>query len=225
MGAKPYERTRLRKERRNGARSRQLETRFGLIEDLRLPRVRKAGTSYSTILGRYRRQGERINQIVSEMFLRGISARKVGKISHLLWGSGVSPAEVRGMNKGIKKELIRWLNRPIAEKFTYLIIDGAHFKVRRKRISRDAALCEVGITEEGHRESQKAWEPLLTQLVRRELDPKAVLMVSSDGYPGIVAATRTVLPYSEHQRCLFHKMGNLKAKWSWPALSLTPGPS
>jgi len=63
----------------------------------------------------------------------------VGKISHLPWGSDVSPAEVSRMNKSVKKELIRWLNRPIAEKFAYLIIDGAYFKVRRKRISREAA--------------------------------------------------------------------------------------
>ena len=126
------------------------------------------------------------------------------------------------MNKSVKKELIRWLNRPITQKFAYLVIDGAYFKVRRKRISREAALCAVGITEkgqkehlgfiQGHRESQQAWEFLLTQLVRRGLDPKGVLMVSSHGCPGITAAIRTVLPYSEHQRCLFHKMANLKAK-------------
>jgi len=69
ISAKPYERTPLRKDRRNGSRPRKLETRFGLIEDLRIPRGRKSATSYSTILGRYRRQDERINQIVSEMFL------------------------------------------------------------------------------------------------------------------------------------------------------------
>ena len=152
IGAKAYERTPLRKDRRNGSRTRTLETRFGLIEDLRIPRGRKLATGYSTILGRYRRQDERINQIVSEMFLRGISTRKVGKISHLLWGSDVSPAEVSRMNKSVKRELIRWLNRPLTEKFAYLIIDGAYFKVRRKRISREAALCAVGITEKGHRE-------------------------------------------------------------------------
>ena len=98
ISAKPYERTPLRKDRRNGSRPRKLETRFGLIEDLRIPRGRKSATSYSTILGRYRRQDERINQIVSAMFLRGVSTRKVGKISHLLWGSDVSPAEVSRMN-------------------------------------------------------------------------------------------------------------------------------
>ena len=222
IGAKRYERTPLRKDRRNGSRSRKLETRFGVIEDLRLPRARKSGTEYSTIVGRYRRQDERIDQIVSEMFLRGVSTRKVGKISRLLWGSEVSPAEVSRMNKSVKRELIRWLNRPITKKFAYLIIDGVYFKVRRKRISREAALCAVGITEkgerehlgfiQGHRESQKAWESLLTQLVRRGLDPKSVLMVTSDGCPGIMAAIRMVFPYSEFQRCLFHKMANLKAK-------------
>lgn len=231
IGAKPYERTPLRKDRRNGFRPKKIQTRFGFIEDLRLPRARKWGTRYSTILGRYRRQDERINQIVSEMFLRGVSTRKVGKISHLLWGSEVSPAEVSRMNKRVKKGLIRWLNRPITRKFAYLIIDGVYFKVRRKRIGREAALCAVGITEngerehlgftQGHRESRKAWESLLTQLVRRGLDPKGVLMVTSDGCPGITAARGTVFPYSEHQRCLFHKIANLKAKCpksEWPLI-------
>ena len=126
------------------------------------------------------------------------------------------------MNKGVKKELIRWLNRPISKTIAYLIIDGAYFKVRRKRVGKEAALCAVGITEQGqrehlgfiqgHRESREAWECLLTQLIRRGMDPKELLLVVSDGCPGIVAALRTVFPYSDHQRCLFHKMANLRAK-------------
>jgi putative transposase len=231
IGARPYERSPRRKDRRNGSRSRTLKTRFGVIEDLSLPRGRKAGISYSTILARYQRQDRRIEEVVSSMFLRGVSTRKVGKISHLLWGSEISPAEVSRMNKRIKRELIRWLNRPISKRFAYLIIDGAYFKVRRKRISREAALCATGITEEGerehlgflqgHRESQPAWEFLLTQLLSRGLDPKGVRMVTSDGCPGIISAISTAFPYSEHQRCLFHKMANLKAKCpqsEWPLI-------
>lgn len=231
IGAKPYQRTPLRQDRRNGSRMRRLETRFGLLEDLRLPRGRKSGTAYSTLLARYRRQDARIDQIVSEMFLRGVSTRKVGKISYLLWGSEVSPAEVSRMNQRVRKELIRWLNRPISKKIAYLLIDGAYFKVRRRRVSREAALCATGITEggerehlgfiQGHRESQQAWEFLLTQLVRRGLDPKGLLMVTSDGCPGIMGAISTVFPYSDHQRCLFHKMANLQAKCpkiEWPLI-------
>jgi transposase-like protein len=231
IGARPYERTENRRDYRNGTRRRTLRTRFGLIEDLQIPLGRKAGVGYSSVLERYRRKDSKIEDIVSEMFLRGVSTRKVGKISRLLWGSDLSAAEVSRMNKHVKKELIRWLNRPITKEIAYLIIDGAYFKVRRKRVGTEAALCAVGITEDGQREhlgfiqgqreSQEAWEFLLTHLVRRGLDPRKVLMVVSDGCPGILAAVRTVFPYSDFQRCLFHKMGNLQAKCpktEWPLI-------
>ena len=231
IGARPYERTEARRDYRNGTRTRALQTRFGLIEDLQIPLGRKAGIGYSSILERYRRKDSKIEDIVSEMFLRGVSTRKINKITNLMWGSDVSPAEVSRMNKDVKKELIRWLNRPITKDIAYLIIDGAYFKVRRKRVGTEAALCAVGITEDGQREylgfiqgqreSREAWEFLLTHLVRRGLNPKKVLMVVSDGCPGILAAIRTIFPYSDHQRCLFHKMGNLQAKCpktEWPLI-------
>jgi transposase-like protein len=184
-------------------------------------------------LRRYRRQDRKIeDDIVSEMFLRGVSTIKVGKpskkmagkVCKLLWGSDVSASEVSRMNphqaevklaclRG-RKELIRWFNRPITKEMAYLIIDGAYFKVRRRRVGTEAMLCAVSITEDchmehlwfiqGHRESQEAWEFLLTHLVRRGLDPTKIPMVVSDEYPGILAAIRTVFPYNDHQRCLFH---------------------
>ena len=94
IGAKPYERTEDRQDYRNGSRKRTLRTRFGLIEDLQIPLGRKAGIGYSSILERYRRKDNKIEDIVCEMFLRGVSTRKVNKISQLLWGSELSPAEV-----------------------------------------------------------------------------------------------------------------------------------
>lgn len=68
---------------------------------------RKAGVGHSSVLERYCRKDSRIEDIVSEMFLRGVSTRKEGKISRLLWGSDLSAAEVSRMNKHVKKELIR----------------------------------------------------------------------------------------------------------------------
>ena len=65
---------------------------------------------------------------------------------------------------------------------------------------------------QGQGEFKQALEFLLTHLIRRRLNPKEVLMVTSDGCPGMMAARRTLLPYSEHQRCLFYKMGNLRSK-------------
>jgi len=241
IGAKPYGRTEKRQDYRNGTRKRTLRIRFGLIDDLKIPLAREAGISYSMILQRYRRQDSKTEDIVSEMFLEGVSTRKVSRVFRLLWGSDISASEVSRMNPPqaeVKKELIRWLNRPITKEIAYLVIDGAYFKVRRKRVGTEAVLCAVGITEDGHkehlgfiqghRESQEAWEFLLTHLVRRGLDPRKVLMVVSDacppfrrGCPGILAAIRSVFPYSDHQRCLFHKMANLKAKCpktEWPLI-------
>ena len=142
-----------------------------------------------------------------------MSTRKVGKISHRLRGS-----EVSRMNQRVRKELIRWLSRPISKKIAYLLIDGAYFKVRRRRVSREAALCATGITEggerehlgfiQGHRESQQAWEFLPHPTGASRFGSER----ASDGGPGIMGAIRTVFPCSDHQRCLFHKMANLQAK-------------
>ena len=81
IGARPYERTEARRDYRNGTRTRALQTRFGLIEDLQIPLGRKAGIGYSSVLERYRRKDSKIEDIVSEMFLRGVSTRKVNKIT------------------------------------------------------------------------------------------------------------------------------------------------
>ncbi|RLC10620.1 MAG: hypothetical protein DRH43_05960, partial [Deltaproteobacteria bacterium] len=89
IGAKRYERTEDRRDYRNGTRKRTLQTRFGVIEDIEIPLGRKAGIGYSSILERYCRKDSRIDDIVSEMFLRGVSTRKINKITNLMWGSDV----------------------------------------------------------------------------------------------------------------------------------------
>jgi len=186
------------------------------------------GKTYTLLLARYRGQDEYINAIVSEIFPRGVSTRKAGKISKLLWGSNVNPAEANRMNKAVKRELIPWLNRAITKRIAYLIIGGAYFKVRRRRIGREAALCAVGISEQVEREHsgffQGHRESLLTQLVRWGLDPRNVQLVTSDACARIIAAVpRTVFLSSEHQRCLFHRMANLKARCSrteWPLIKV-----
>lgn len=99
IGARPYERTKNRRDYRNGTRRRTLRTRFGPIEGLQIPLARKVGVGYSSV------KDSKIEDIVSEVFLRGVSTRKVGKITRLLWGSDLSAAEVSRMNKDVKKEL------------------------------------------------------------------------------------------------------------------------
>lgn len=228
VGALPYERTASRRDYRNGSVTREVMTRFGLVEGVRIPRGRKGGF-LSTLLSRFRRKEKKITKIVAEMFTCGVSTRKVKRITKLLWGKDIGHAEVSRMNQTVRSEMMAWLNRPIQKKFTHLLIDGVMLKVRRRLISKEALLCAVGITEDGHkeflgfvlggRESQRSWEFCLMQLIRRGLDPRGIKLIISDGCPGMLNAIESVFPHVEHQRCLFHKMGNLQKKCPkslWP---------
>jgi len=230
VGALPYERTNSRRDYRNGSVTRDVMTRFGLVEGIRIPRGRKGGF-LSTILSRFRRKEKKIIKLVTEMFTCGVSTRKVKRITKLLWGEGLSHAEVSRMNRTVGSEMMAWLNRRIEKKIAYLFVDGVVLKIRRKLISKEALLCAVGITEDGSkeflgflpggRESQSSWEFFLMHLLRRGLDPKGIRLIISDGCPGMINAIESVFPGVERQRCLFHKMANLKAKCpksQWPLI-------
>ena len=90
-------------------------------------------------------------------------------------------------------------------------------RVRGKGVFGIFASLPVG--RQGGRKSREAWEEFLTHLARRGLDPRVVKLVISDGCPGMIKAINSIFPYSDHQRCLFHKMSNLRAKCprsEWP---------
>ena len=97
IGARPYERTKGRRDYRNGYRKRAVKSRFGPIKDIKIPLGRRAGISYSSVFNRYRTKDSKIEEAVSDMFLRGVSTRKVGKITKLLWGTDISASEVSRM--------------------------------------------------------------------------------------------------------------------------------
>lgn len=230
IGAGPYERTKNRKDYRNGAISKTILSVFGPIEEIAIPRGRKIGFAPKVIM-HFKALKNKIARPIVEMFTLGISTRKIKRVTKLLIGKGVSKSEVSRLNKTIASEIITWLNRPIKKKFVYLFIDGIFLKIRRKIISKEAILCAVGMTESGEREflgflpggreSREAWEEFLTHLVKRGLDPRVLQLVISDGCPGMIKAIKTIFPYSDRQHCLFHKMSNLRAKCprsEWPLI-------
>ena len=230
IGAKPYERSKKRKDYRNGSLSRSISTPFGIIEDVTIPRGRKGGF-VPKVIERFEAFKTKIAKIVVEMFTLGISTRKIKRVTKLVIGKEIKKTEASRLNQSIKAKITAWLNRPINKKFSYVFIDGVFLKIRRKIISKEAILCAVGMTESGEkeflgflpggRESREAWEEFLTHLARRGLDPRVVKLVISDGCPGMIKAINSIFPYSDHQRCLFHKMSNLRAKCprsEWPLI-------
>jgi transposase-like protein len=231
IGADYYERTEEREDWRNGyQRPKKVLTRLGLIKGIKVPRARTSGFK-SKILKRWQRREKRIAQIVQQLFIRGISTRKIKKLSQILWGTDLSPSQVSSLNSQIKQELTLWLNRKLTKKFSYLFLDGINLKLKRGTVSSEALLCVVGLTDRGEkeflgfmlggRESQKSWENALLHFIRCGLNPKSVKLVISDGCPGLLKAINTLFPDASHQRCLFHKMRNLSNKCpqqEWPII-------
>jgi transposase-like protein len=222
IGAERYERTKSRVALRNGyGRQRSILTGFGLIEGIRVPRARDAKFR-SKIIPKWKRRQGKISRIITDMFIRGISTRKVKALCRNLWGSGLSASSVSEMNKQMHEELLLWLNRPIKERIAYLILDAVELKVRRTKVSGEALLCAVGITEGGKKvflgimlggkESSESWERFLLSLIDRGLKAEDLKLIVVDGGKGLLKAISEVFPDVKIQRCTVHKMRNVVSR-------------
>jgi len=215
IGCLPYQRSPERKDHRNGYLIKDFETRFGLIEGITIPRARRG--FFPSIFRRWKRREGKIGRVISDIFLRGVSTRKIKAISKALWGIEYSPSRVSEFNKSLKEEFISYFNRSIEEPIRYLFIDAINLKLRRNWISKEALLCAIGITESGRREflgfilggreSTKSWEDFLLHLRRRGLgDPSLIVL---DGNAGLLNGIDTIFPGVPLQRCMVHKVRNI----------------
>lgn len=217
-----YRRTELRRGYRNGYRSRSLLTELGLVEHLRVPRDRE-GRYQPTVLPRYQRRQEKVNGLVQEMFLSGVSTRKVQEVVEPLLGTGVSAQTVSRITRSLDGEVQRYQQRPLEEWYQYLLLDGITLKVKGATgVKKRLVLCAYGITPQGHRElvsfrqatseSEAQWEAFLRDLYDRGLRGARLRLITTDGCPGLHRALDTVYPYVPRQRCWAHKLRNVAAK-------------
>jgi transposase-like protein len=217
-----YQRNPDRQGYRNGYRRRDLSTRFGLLEKLRLPRDRDGGFQ-PKVLERYQRRQEEVNVTIRELFLRGISTRKVGEVVRPLLGAGVSAQTVSRICYSLDGEVARYHRRLLVDAYIYLLLDGVTLKVKsptgvRKRL----LLCAYGITAGGTREllsfrqasaeSEAQWEAFLRDLYERGLAGRSLRLITIDGCSGLRGALELVYPYVAVQRCWAHKLRNVAAK-------------
>ena len=151
IGAAPYQRSDDRTDSRNGVRHRNFETRFGVIEDIAIPRARRR-RFIPKLFSRWKRRETKITRAIADMFVNGISTRKVKKITKAIWGRQYSATTVSRCNQVLQQDYLKWMNRPINQSIRYLFLDGIHLKVRRHWISKEALLCAIGITEDGKKE-------------------------------------------------------------------------
>jgi putative transposase len=218
LKAQPYERCDERLGHANGFKPKLLATRVGQIE-LRVPQVRDGIDFYPSALEKGVRSEQALLLAMAEMYVQGVSTRKVSKIIEELCGHQVSSAQVSACTAKLDGELQLWRERPLGS-FAYLIMDARYEKVRHGGVLVDCAmLIAMGIGPDGKRtilgvsvalsEAEVHWRDFLSSLTARGLH--GVQFIVSDAHPGLAAARQAVFPSVPWQRCQFHLQQNAQA--------------
>ena len=217
-----YQRSRLRRSYRNGHRYRNLLTEFGLLDRIKVPRDR-GGIYQPGLLKRYQRRQERVNEMVREMFLQGVSTRKVKEVLQPMLQVSLSAQSVSRIVRSLDGEVRQFHHRRLGDEYRYLFLDGITLKMKGiAGAKRRIVLCAYGITATGLREmvsfrqataeSEAQWEAFLRDLYERGLEGKQLRLITTDGCPGLHRALETVYPYIPWQRCWAHKLRNVASK-------------
>jgi transposase-like protein len=215
LGAAPSERTEGRQGYRAGYYGRNLVTRIGKLE-LRIPRDR-SGEFSTALFERYARSEKALVAALAEMYVQGVSTRKVTAITEELCGHSFSASAISTINKGLDQTLARFAQRQLDEPYPYLILDARYERVREAGvIAHRAVLVAIGINWDGqrqvlavelaNRESQSSWKEFLLRLKERGLS--GVEFVVSDDHAGLKKAIREVLTEGAWQRCYVHFLRN-----------------
>lgn len=214
LNASAYERTPTRRDYANGFKPKRLRTRIGEL-DLRIPQVR-AGDFYPQSLERGTRSERALKLSLAEMYVQGVSTRKVKAITEQLCGFEVTSTQVSRATAELDEHFKQWRERPLGPT-SYLQVDARYEKVREGGLVIDeAVLTAIGVNTEGRREvlgvsvsrseAEAHWREFLQSLVGRGLS--GVELITSDAHSGLEAARKAVLPSVPYQRCQFHLQQN-----------------
>ena len=217
LQAEQYERTEDRKGHANGYKPKTVKTRVGEIT-FAVPQVREGGF-YPSALEKGLRSERALTITLAEMYVQGVSTRKVKAITEQLCGVEVSAEQVSRATAQLDEVLQEWRERPLGE-IQYLYVDARYEKVREAGQVRDAAvLVATGITPQGERqvlgvsvslsEHETHWKAFLKSLKARGMN--GVKLVISDDHEGLGAARRAILGSVPWQRCQFHLQQNAGA--------------
>lgn len=211
-----YERSEARQNSRAGFYPRKLQTQAGEVK-LNVPKLRQAKFE-TAIIERYRRRETSIEEALMEMYLAGVSVRRVEDITEALWGMRVSAGTVSDLNQKLYDRIEQWRNEPIVGVHPYVYLDGICLKRSwAGEIRNVSVLVAVGVGAEGFREilgvaegpkeDAESWRQFLTYLKRRGLT--GVELIISDKCLGLVEAATEFYPEARWQRCVVHWYRNL----------------
>lgn len=218
LGAQPYERTASRQGHANGFKPKTVYTRMGPL-NLDVPQVRGPVDFYPSALEKGLRSEQALKLALAEMYVQGVSTRKVAAIVEDLCGHSVSSSQVSQCAAKLDALLENWRNAPLGQ-VPYVILDARYEKVRQDGQVLDCAvLIASGVESSGKRrilgvsvalsEAEVHWRQFLTQLQERGLC--GVRYFVSDDHAGLKAARKAVFPSVPWQRCQFHLQQNAQA--------------
>jgi len=211
-----YERTEARQDTRAGHYKRKLHTKAGEVT-LNVPKLRQQKFE-TAIIERYRRRESSVEEAMIEMYLAGVSVRRVEDITQALWGTRVSPGTVSNLNKKIYERIEQWRNRPIEGSFPYVYLDGIVLKrTWADEVRNISVLVAIGVdaggyrqilgVREGTKEDKAGWSGFLRHLKKRGL--KGVELVISDACIGLAVSIGDFYPEAKWQRCIVHFYRNV----------------
>lgn len=214
LGAAPYQRSDTRRGYANGFKPKTVNSRLGRLE-LQIPQTRDV-EFYPSALERGERSERALKLAVAEMYVQGVSTRKVARVTRELCGLDISSSQVSRAAALLDEELESWRNRPLGQT-PYVIIDARYEKVRHAGSVRDCAvLIAIGILPDGKRtvlgvsvslsEAEVHWRDFLNSLIQRGL--RGIEMIASDAHEGLAAARKACFSGVAWQRCQFHLQQN-----------------
>src|SRR5215470_8067837 len=215
VGAEKGERTPNRRGYRSGYYGRTLVTRVGKLE-LRVPQDRQ-GHFRTEVFERYQRSEKALVGAMTEMYVQGVSTRKVKAITEELCGHEFSASTISRLKQNLDEELDKFAGRRLEEPYPYLILDARYEKVREEGVIRSqAVMIAIGVDWEGrrnvlavelaNRESQSSWKEFCLRLKTRGLN--GVELVISDDHAGLRQAITEVFTEAAWQRCYVHFLRN-----------------
>jgi putative transposase len=213
-----YEHSDARVDTRAGSYQRQLHTRAGEVT-LKVPKLRKLPFE-TAIIERYKRREASVEEALVEMYLAGVSVRRVEDITEALWGTRVSPSTVSELNQKIAGQIEAWRNQQIEGEHAYVFLDGIWLKRSwGGEVKNVSVLVAIGVNRDGFREvlgvaegtkeDKASWQGFLRYLKDRGL--KGVRLIIADRCLGLVESLAEFYPEAAYQRCTVHFYRNV---WS-----------
>lgn len=216
VNAGKYERSSDRKGYWSGHYQRNFQTTAGEVT-LNVPKLK--GIPFETaIIERYRRRECSVEEALIEMYLAGVSVRRIEDITEALWGSKVSPGTISNLNKKAYEQIEAWRARPLTGTYPYVYVDGIYLKRSwGGEVQNVAVLVAIGINAEGHREiigaaegmkeDRESWRSFFVWLKDRGL--KGVRLIVGDKCLGMLESIPEVFPEIKYQRCTVHFYRNI----------------